>query len=95
MTQTVERKTELYLKLNDLFEEITQVRKTGSRGENVSENYDRWVTALMTIRDIAGELAELDSERAICMWVLEDSVTKEILRLTTIPEKKSAGVGAA
>jgi hypothetical protein len=95
MTDTKpDKKTELYLTLNNAMEEVTRLRRVGSTCPlaDVLDIHDKLVATLMTIRDITGELAELDSERAICLWLLQDQVAGEIVKLTQVAKAATASV---
>ena len=96
MTKRIEQtinKTEFYSRLNDLMGEVTRLRKAGSSGplDEVLDNFERLVATLMAIRTLAGELVELDSERAECLWLLQAQMTTEILKLTLVGKKATAG----
>ena len=89
-----DKKVELYLTLNTAMGEVQRLKMLGSRGplDDVLDCHDKLIATLMVIRDITEELAELDSERAECLWLLQAQTTKEMLRLTR-HETLSASAG--
>jgi hypothetical protein len=89
----VTKQAELYLVLNNLMGEVSRLRKVGSSGplDDVLNTFDRLVATLMSIRILAGSLAELDSERAECLWLLQAQMTTEILKLTRVGKAATAG----
>lgn len=91
-----DKKVELYLTLNVAMGEVQRLRNLGSRGplDDVLEIHDKLIDALMVIRELAGELAELDSSRAECLWFLQAQMTKEILRMTEFSVAAAAGSAA-
>ena len=89
------RTAEMWTLLNTAMGEVETLKKLVGRGlsEDAFENFDKLIGTLMTIRDIAGRIAEVEGcsvEQATSLWLLQDGVTKEILRLTDVSTMSAA-----
>jgi len=90
MTKNAELTTELYQRLIDLlFGDVPRLQQEMAYGplDEVIDVHDKLVSTLMSIRRIAHDLSELesDSNRAIALLLLDAQMTSEILRLTQLP----------
>lgn len=78
-----------------LFGEVPRLRKAFESGplDDVVTNHRALIDALFKVRDLAHELAELESDdpRAVGLMLIESEAGEEIHRLTTY--KRSAAVG--
>lgn len=90
-----DKKTELVSVLSKLMDEVIRLRKPVTSLDDVFDNFDKLIATMLTVRDVAKEIAELpgmDRTTWVTMCVLQDSMTREILRLTHY-EAKSAVAG--
>ena len=93
-----DKTVELYRLLNTATGKVIRLKKVVASGpwDDVSDNFDNLVAALMSVRDTAAQIAELpevDRDIWVSMCLLQDSVTKELLRLTNSEVVKSAAAG--
>jgi hypothetical protein len=84
--KTFDRTTVLYQVMMNLVAEVPGLRDAVAHGplDGVMDAQDTLIARLMSIRTLARSLSELDSERAVILWMLEEQMTSEILKLTRV-----------
>jgi hypothetical protein len=95
MTNTTnDQATTLYLTLAALLGEVPRLKQAMAYGplDEVIEVHDKLVSTLMSIRTVAHDLAELESDnnRAMALLLLDSQMTCEILKLTRLPASAHA-----
>ncbi len=79
--------------LEALFGDVPKWKLALTNGplDDVAEAHGELIDSLMTVRNLAHDLSNLDDDRAICLMLLEEKVTQEILKLTRVTGAATAG----
>jgi hypothetical protein len=85
----------LYQTMLDLVSQVPGLQDAAAHGplEGVMDAQDKLIAVLMSIRTVARSLSELDSERAVCLWIIEEQMTREILKVIQLPVAVATAAG--
>jgi hypothetical protein len=94
MNNTKELTTTLYQTLIALLSDVPRLKQAMAYGplDGVIDAHDKLISTLMSIRTVAHDLSELESDnnRAMALLLLDAQMPSEILRLTQLPASAHA-----